>query len=93
MHKMLFDTGVRPYNHCYLSGPDKGKLITSEHEEWHGGTLRIAYYLESKPPESWRLIHLCDTVQPGELSMPIVAGGMMSKYAVFYDDNKFVRRP
>ena len=50
MHKMLFNTGVKYENHLWLEGPDKGKLIKWEHEEWHG-TLHIAYYLESAPPD------------------------------------------
>lgn len=41
---MLFNTGVLSYNHCYLIGPNKGKLIVSEYEEWHNGQLHIAYY-------------------------------------------------
>ncbi len=83
MHKMLFNTGVRPWNHCYLSGPNKGKLITGEHEEWHNDQLHIAYYLERKPPENAILQYLAPEPEEGMLNIPIVAGGMQSKYAIF----------
>ena len=84
-YKMLFDTGVKPWNHCYLSGPNKGKLITGEHEEWHGGTLHIAYYLESEPPEGCILQYLAPEPEQKDylINIPIVGGGMLSKYAVF----------
>ena len=77
MYKMLFNTGVRPENRV-------DKLIAfSEHEEWKGGTLHIAFYLEKEPPENWTLKHLCNNPREGELSIPIVAGGMLSKFAIF----------
>jgi hypothetical protein len=84
MYKMLFNTGVKPENHCYLSGARQGQLIIGgQYEEWRSGTLHIAYYLESKPPEGWVVKHLCYSPEVGELYMPIVGGGMLSKYAVF----------
>jgi hypothetical protein len=86
MHKILFRTGVKRENHLYLSGPQKGELIQGEHEEWHNGQLCIAFYLNEKPPENYHLEHLQpDRVPllPGQMSIPIIGGGMLSKYAVF----------
>jgi len=81
MYKMYFNTGVRPWNRT----KNDGSLISlSDHQEWKNGTLQIAFYLEHEPPEGSILKWLCNDVQEDELIyIPIVGGGMLSKYAVF----------
>jgi hypothetical protein len=88
MHKMLFNTGVRPENHRDKSG----RLIQGEHEEWVGGQLHVVYYLEEEPKPTYRLEHLCSKeslekrpIQPWEKAIRIVGGGMLSDYAIFFD--------
>jgi hypothetical protein len=80
-HKMLFDTGVRAENHL----DKKGNLIQGEYEEWVGGTLHIAYYLETPPLKNYRLDYLqpTDEVKDWQVAIKIIGGGMLSKYAVF----------
>ena len=75
MYKMYFDTGVRPVNRPYDS--------LCEHQEWKDGTMQIAFYLESEPPKGSRLSHLCDNVRDYEFALPVVGGGMVSKFAIF----------
>jgi len=73
--KMYFNTGVTPANRPHDS--------LCEHQEWKDGTMQIAFYLESEPPKGSRLLHLCSNVQEGEFAIPVVGGGMVSKFAIF----------
>lgn len=84
MWKMEFDTGVRPENRL-----DKnGKLNLGEWEVLRHGTIRIIYILESRPLPSYRLKYLApasylDKLEPHEVAIKIVEGGMLSEYAIF----------
>jgi hypothetical protein len=87
-YKMYFNTGVRPENRLSLSGENKGKLVLSEHEALKGGTIQIAYYLEEKPKDNYRLLYLCPedyikTMPEYEKAIKIIGGGMLSDYAIF----------
>jgi hypothetical protein len=75
-HKMWFNTGVFPWNRS---------RELSEHEAWIGGRLHIAYYLESAPPERSELLWLAQEADPAPyyVSIPIIGGGMSSKFAIF----------
>lgn len=82
MYKMLFNTGVKPYNHLNKSG----ELIKGKHQEFKNGELNIAFYLEQEPPKNYRLDFLCDTIDhinANQIAIPVVDGGMLSKYAIF----------
>lgn len=76
-YKMWFNTGVRPQNRPNTS--------LFKHEYWRNGTLQIAFYLESEPPENYTLSHLCSNpkCENYQLAIPIVDGGMLSKFAIF----------
>jgi len=41
------------------------------------------FLLKSKPPEGCTLSHLCDDVEDGLLAIPVIGGGMLSKFAAF----------
>lgn len=86
MHKMLFDTGVRMENHRNK----KGELIQLPFEEWHGGVLKIVYWIENPPEPGWRIKFLIGEhefknypLSENERAVRVVAGGMLSDYAVF----------
>ena len=81
MHKMLFNTGVRPIN--------RQPFKLGEFEELKGGTVHIAYYLNSKPKENYQVQFLAplsylEHKKTWEFAMRIVGGGMMSDIAVFH---------
>ena len=86
MHKMLFNTGVRPWNHT-----DKhGNLIKGENDVWKNDQLHIAYYLEREPEPGLIFQYLVGldptsllAVLPNQVAIKIVGGGMSSEYAVF----------
>ena len=98
-YKQLFNSGVRYENHCYLSGPNKGKLIRGEFEEWHNGQLHHAFYLEEEPPKNSRRDWLQDAplnnLRPDQVAIKIIGGNMISQYAVFTvlkeDDNAIAK--
>ena len=88
MYKMLFDTGVKPYNRLNLSGPNKGKFELRKWEVLKGGQIHIEYYLEHKPEKGLRLLCLCSSaylehMRSYERAIKIVDGGMFSEYAIF----------
>lgn len=70
-----FNTGVR-----YCNVPTR-KL--GEFEKWIDGILHIAFILEYAPPENARLMYLCDNPPVSILSILIVDGGLLSKFAVY----------
>ena len=82
---MYFNTGVTATRNPLcpaLSTHDK-KLMP--HQEWKGGTLQIAYYLESAPLENWRLVYLHNypEKEPNLHAIKVVGGGILSGYAFF----------
>jgi hypothetical protein len=96
-YKMLFNTGVRPYNRLNLSGPNKGKFILGEWEELVNDQIHIAYYLEKKPDNNMLLQHLIPAwslekygLTENQVAIKIIRGGMLSDYAVFNVWNKGV---
>lgn len=77
MQKVLFNTGVKPWNNSY----------TCDFTEWINNERHIAFYVE-KIPYLGTLKCLCNEVfpefkKPGFEVVPIIGGGMCSKYAVF----------
>jgi hypothetical protein len=96
-YKMLFNTGVRPYNRLNLSGPNKGKFILGKWEELVNNQIHIAYYLERKPDDNMILKYLTPAwsleengLYDNHVAIKIIDGGMMSDYAVFLVYNKGV---
>jgi hypothetical protein len=89
MHKMYFNTGVRPENML-----DKnGKLILMDHQEIKGGVMQIAYYLEREPEKDLTLSFLVPSnylehMKPYEVAIKIVGGGTLSDYAIFIKSNQ-----
>lgn len=88
--KMLFNTGVKPYNRLNLAGVNKGKFVLGEHEELKDGSIHIAYYLERQPDKNLRLDYLVPEgslkefgIHEYQTTIKIIAGGMLSDYAVF----------
>lgn len=77
MYKMLFNTGIKPWNHDWLC----------KHEEFINNELHVAYYLAYEPDDNYRLDFFAQTdifwILPSQIAIPIVAGGMSSKYAIF----------
>jgi len=83
-HRMLFNTGVKPYNRLNKNG----KFVLSEWEVIDGGVVQIEYFLEHEPAKNLWLKYLAptsylDNMSPKEVAIKIVDGGMMSDYAIF----------
>ena len=77
MEKVLFNTGVKPWNSNYRC----------EFTEWINNERHIAFYVE-KIPHHGTLMCLCNEMlpefkKPGIEVVPVIGGGMCSKYAVF----------
>ena len=79
MHKMLFNTGVRPENARHM--------LTVEHYLIHEGTVHIEYFLEREPEAGLSLVGLSDLsrfkMSKNQVAIKIVGGGMMSDHAFF----------
>jgi hypothetical protein len=78
-HKFWFNTGVTPHNRS-------GETTLMDHQSWKGGTLQIAFYLESAPPAGATLAYLCSSLpplSPNQVAINVVGGGMLSEFAVF----------
>lgn len=77
MHKMWFNTGVKPENRDYNMG-------LMPHQEWRGGVLQIAFYLETAPPDGWVFKYASPYLIPDEkYFIKIVDGGLFGEYAYF----------
>jgi len=76
-HKLWFNTGVT-WQH-------REGVPLMEHQAWRGGTLQIAFYLEYAPPKGSILLYLQRGMEQkeGYVFIPVVGGGMISKFAVF----------
>lgn len=87
MYKMLFNTGVRPYNR--LSMKD-GQFHLQKWEVLKGESIHVEYYLEREPESHLTLKYLppsnyLEHLEPWEVAIKIVDGGMLSDYAIFFD--------
>jgi hypothetical protein len=83
MHKMLFNTGVRPYNR--LSAKD-GQFHLGEWEVIKDGSIHVIYFLEHKPEDNLRLDYLQSDISDlpdYKTAIKIVDGSMLSDYAIF----------
>ena len=77
MEKLLFNTGVKPWNSAPLT----------EHEEYINNEKHIAFYVEDIP-DNGIFQFACDDISEYENNpyyaiRKIIAGGMLSNYAVF----------
>lgn len=82
MYEMFFNTGVKRENRL----DKEGNLIRYEFDDWSRGVLRIKYYIESEPPKNSRLDYLAQDdkhLNPSQMAIKIVGGGMISEYAIF----------
>lgn len=76
-NQQWFNTGVRPINRPIDS--------LMEHQAWRNGTMQIAFYLESAPPEGSTLAHLAQVPDcyPHQVAIKVTGGGMPSPYAIY----------
>ncbi len=77
MEKLLFNTGVKPHNSGALT----------EHEEFINNEKHIAFYVDDIP-ENGIFQLACDNIseyenKPYYATRKIIAGGLLSEYAVF----------
>ena len=78
MTKLLFNTGVRQ---SFDSSP------LSPHQKWVGGVKCIEFFVKETPAPGSTFLYALDNPSTNEYAIEIVAGGLLSKFAVFSRGN------